>query len=82
MKLLILIFMLVSVHASELTTMQDACERNISDACYNLGAIYSGEDELKPQLKKSKYYLKKACELDNDAACELLDKVQEKFSHR
>ena len=74
--------MLVASHSSELTTMQDACERNISDACYNLGAIYSGEDGLKPQLEKSKYYLKKACELDNDMACVLLDKVQAKLSQR
>ncbi len=66
--------------ASELTAMQDACEHNISDICYNLGAIFSGEDGLKPQLKKSQYYLQKACTLNHLKACTLLDEVENRLS--
>lgn len=80
--LLFLALMQTILFASELTAMQDACEHNMSDACYDLGAIYSGEDGLKPQLEKSKHYLQKACELDDDKACKLLDEVQEKLSHK
>ena len=84
MKKLLLFLALVhtSLFASELTDMQDACERNMAGACWELGTIYSGEEGLKPQLEKSEYYLQKACELDNDKACRLLDKVQEKLSHK
>jgi len=83
MKFLMLIFfMSVMGFASELTAMQDACKRSQSEACYELGAIYSGEDGLKPQLKKSEYYLKKACELDHDKACKLLESVQKKLSSK
>ena len=85
MKKLLLFLALVhtSLFASELTDMQDACERNMAGACWELGTIYSGEEEgLKAQLEKSEYYLQKACELDFDKACQLLDRVQEKLSHK
>jgi len=65
--------------ASELTSMQNACESGMSSACYELGSIFSGEEGLKPQLEKSEHYLKKACELDHDKACQLLDTVQKNF---
>ena len=81
--LLLLIFMDTFIIASELTAMQDACENNMAGACWELGTIYSGEEEgLKPQLEKSEYYLQKACELDDDKSCKLLAKVQEKISNK
>ena len=84
MKKLLLFIALVQtfIMASELTAMQDACENHMAGACWELGTIYSGEEGLKPQLEKSKFYLQKACELDYDKACQLLDKVQEKLSHK
>ena len=50
------------------------------EICYNLGAIFSGEDGLKPQLKKSQYYLQKACALNYLKACTLLDEVENRLS--
>jgi len=77
--LITLSLLIISISASELTAMQDACERGMSGACYELGSIFSGEEGLKPQLEKSELYLKKACELDHDKACQLLDTVQKKL---
>ena len=74
---------LLYIQASEISAMQEACEdRSMAEVCYDLGAIYSGEDGLTPHLDKSQYYLKKACELGEDKACKLLEDVQEKLSHK
>ena len=81
MKYLFITILIVQTFtfSSELTAMQNACERNISEICYDLGAIFSGEDGLKPQLMKSQYYLQKACSLNHIQACTLLDEVENRL---
>ena len=61
--------------ASEMEAMQNACERGISEACYQLGSIYSGLDGLKPDIEKTKMYYRKACDLDHDKSCLYLEQL-------
>ena len=64
--------------ASELSSMQNACENGMSEACYELGFIFSGEDGLKKDDSQAFFYLKKACELDHDRACKALEVLEDK----
>ena len=67
-----------SICASELTQMENACEHFVSEACYELGKIYSGDDGFIANLKKSKIFYKKACDLDHAKSCLLLEKMNTK----
>ena len=81
MKILLhFIILTYSIFASELTTMQDACERGISEACYELATIYNGSDGLIKQIKKAQKYYTKACDLNNDKACSILEKQYSDFT--
>ena len=63
----------VFVSASELTSMKNACENGMSEACYELGSIFTGEDGLQKDYTKALFYLRKSCELDNDKACNAIE---------
>lgn len=75
-KIFLLLILGTALFASEFSAMNDACDRGISRACYDLGSIFSGEDGLKENPKMAIRYLKKACELDNDKACKKLEQFQ------
>jgi len=78
MKFIITIIILytINVEASELSAMKNACSQFVSEACYELGKIYSGEDGLIAHPEKSREYYKKACDLGHDKACLSLDPVR------
>jgi len=55
--------------AGVLEAMEDACERNVAEACYELGSIYQGNDGIPADDEKADKYLTKACELGHDKSC-------------
>lgn len=77
MRSIIVLFICnILLSASELSAMEDACDRGMSNACYELSSIYSGEDGLNKDLQKALFYLRKSCELDHDKACLVLEKLE------
>lgn len=44
------------------------CDVNYSNACYNLGVLYS-DGEIKQDFNKSAQFYKKACDLENSNGC-------------
>lgn len=76
MKLLYILLACATISsASVLSAMDDACTNNVAEACYEIGAIYLGDDGIPTDLEKSKGYLTKACNLNFDKACSLLEKM-------
>jgi len=61
--------------ASVLTAMDDACKNNVAEACYELGSIYLGNDGIPADFEESKKYLTKACDLNHDKSCLMLEKI-------
>jgi len=76
-KILVFITFFTLLSASEFSAMNEACDRGVSTACYELGTIFNGEEGIKPNPEKAEYYLKKACELDHDKACKVLETLQD-----
>ena len=78
MKKIILTLLLLSEigFSGVLEAMEDACERNVAEACYELGALYNEEDGILIDLAKSKIYYTEACELGHDKSCSELDKIK------
>jgi len=76
-KYLIIIALFInSLSSSELSEMQKACDAHVADACYTLGMIFGGSDKIKPNIKMSREYLTRACELDHTLACKKLEGFQ------
>ena len=78
MKKIILTLLLLSEigFSGVLEAMEDACESNVAEACYELGTIYKGNDGILIDLTKSKIYYAKACELGHDKSCSKLEKIK------
>ena len=76
-KKLVIIFVLlpIVIYTSELTEMENACNRGVAEACYELGMIYNGINNLKKDTEKAKIFYEKACDLDYDKACILFESL-------
>ena len=55
--------------AGMIEAMEDACERNVAVACYELGSLYQGNDGIPADAAKVDKYLTKACDLGHDKSC-------------
>jgi len=78
MKKILLTLLLLSEigFSGVLEAIEDACQRNVAEACYELGAIHKGDDGILINLNKSKIYYIKACELGHDKSCSELEKIK------
>ena len=76
MKIISVLLLLSAVSfAGVLEAMEDACERNVAEACYELGSIYQGNDGIPKDEIKADKYLAKACDLGHEKSCKKLKKI-------
>lgn len=52
--------------------LQSACNANIASGCFKLHTYY----DMKSDKERSRYYLKRSCDLGNSSACFLYNKFR------
>lgn len=68
------VFLSTITTASELSAMQDACDRKMPTACYEFGLLYERGIGVQQDSQKAKEYFEKACDYGYDKACEAYEK--------
>lgn len=58
--------------SSQIDILLDACQKNNTAACEELGLLYNEGIGFEQNSSKAKIFFKKACEYGKDTACEKL----------
>ena len=75
-SIVIIVLLLIDIHASEISAMQDACQNKIAEACFHFGLLYERGSGVKQDTNKAKKYYLKACEYGYDKACISFEQIK------
>ena len=62
--------------------LEQACERKIQGACYELGYLYEKGLRVTQNLSIAKKYYKKSCDYGNDTACKDFENIEMQIQSR
>ena len=66
------------IKLADINFFQNACDRKISQGCFNLGVAYNKGLGIKQDYEKARIFFSKACELGDETGCYNLGVLYEK----